>query len=65
MNAPGYLREHPPAPATEIDDPMRAWFADLPGAEFGDVSGRVRVRRGEPAMTNAVPRGSGKPSPRI
>lgn len=39
------LREHPGASDREIDDLMRAWFADLPGAEFGDVSGRVRVRR--------------------
>ncbi len=41
-------REHPDLSDAQIDDLVRAWLADRPGAEFGDVSGRVRVRAWAP-----------------
>jgi len=37
-------RRHPDADDAEIERRISAWLIDRPGAEHGDVAGRIRVR---------------------
>lgn len=39
-----HRRENPAASEAELDEVVRSWLTDRPGAPFGDVAGQVRVR---------------------
>jgi hypothetical protein len=41
MLAQRYRREHPEATEREVEDHVRAWLRDRPGAPDGDAVGRV------------------------